>query len=122
MKVIIGGKVKNVEVSGRRSAMDIGTGHHFTGKVAGASPRGHIKDHHNSDNMRAHLATKSQDECKVKQPIHTFNSGSTINAGLPRNFSFSRSLNVQPYHGRALGLFSPSSPQLFNPPLRTGPR
>jgi len=118
MKVIIGDKVKNVEVSGRRSGKDIGTGHHFTGKVAGASPRVHIKDHHNSDNMRAHLA---HHECKVKQPIATFNSGSTINAGLPRTFSFARSLNVQPYHGRALGLFSPSMPQLFNPPPRTGP-
>jgi len=99
--------------------------------AAGASPR-EIRDHRNSDVLRAHLSVPNLDYNKdfskggmAAVMNHTLNqnhnqsisfpSGSGIPSGLSKNFSYLQSFQVQPYRNRGFGIFSPL--QILNTPI-----
>lgn len=136
-RVVIGGKtLRNIDCAGRRHAQEC-AGHaenNTEAAAAGASPRGRVRDHRNSDSLRQHIApnaeapkyikagnvpTAMSSSLPVQNRIYAYPTGSTIPSGLPKTFSYGQSQGLQPCQNRAIGLFSPFNPMVqFNPPAR----
>eukprot|EP00397_Hematodinium_sp_SG-2012_P029029 GEMP01030632.1.p1 GENE.GEMP01030632.1~~GEMP01030632.1.p1 ORF type:complete len:468 (+),score=72.69 GEMP01030632.1:54-1406(+) len=137
-KVVVGGMIRSSDVVGRRSALGcIGHAENNTlVAAAGASPRGPARsgrDHRNSDAFHSHMSVPNLETPQspvfgnVKymntanefpNKVYSYPSGSMIPSILPKSFAYAQGQGLRPCKNRALGLFSPITPFIFNPTIR----